>query len=114
VLAGCGSTDGAGSSSPETGGPTATSAAPAQEPGGPTARTIDYQCASGRQATLTVDVPDLRDLADTLDRIQPCEDDQGFESGTVTVPCDSGPRPVALRASGGSVVQPPESSLCLD
>ena len=111
VLAGCGSAEGAGST-PAAGGPAATSAAPALEPEGPTARTIDYRCASGRRATLTVDVPDLRDLADTLDRIQPCEDDQGFESGTLTITCDSGPRQVALRGSEGSLVQPPESSLC--
>jgi hypothetical protein len=113
-LAGCGSADGAGSA-PEAGGPAATSAAaPALGPDGPTARTIGYRCTSGRRATLIVDVPDLRDLADKLDRIQPCEDDQGFESGTVTITCDSGPRQVALRGSEGSVVQPPESSLCLE
>ena len=58
--------------------PETTSAAPAERPTGTTARTISYRCASGREGTLAVDVPDLDRLADRLDRIQPCEYDRGL------------------------------------
>ena len=88
------------------------SAAPAMPPGGASAREVTYRCASGRSATIVVDVPDLEDLADTLNRIQPCEYDRGFDRGTVPLSCESGPLVVRLRGSGGRVVQPSPGTLC--
>ena len=88
------------------------SAAPATAPEGPTAREVSYRCASGRSATVVVDVPDLTDLADVLNRIDPCEYDGGFQSGTVTLPCGSGPLVVQLAGREGRAVQPSPASLC--
>ena len=113
LLAGCGPSDQAGSTPEPATDATAKSAAPALAPEGSTARTISYRCMSGRQATIEVDVSDLQDLAETLNRIQPCEYDSGFDRGTVTVTCDSGPSVVQLRGDEGRAVQPPASSLCL-
>ena len=79
-------------------------------PDGASAREVTYRCTSGRSATIVVDVPDLDDLADTLNRIQPCEYDRGFDRGTVPPSCESGPRVVQLRGGGGRVVQP--STVC--
>jgi hypothetical protein len=81
-------------------------------PDGASAREVTYRCASGRSATIVVDVPDLEDLADTLNRIQPCEYDRGFDRGTVPLSCESGPLVVQLRGSGGRVVQPARGTLC--
>jgi hypothetical protein len=38
---------------------------------------VSYRCTSGREGTIVVDVPDLGQLADQIDRIQPCEYDHG-------------------------------------
>ena len=75
-------------------------------PVGPTSYPIDYRCRSGREATVTVDVPDLRDLARRLNGIQLCEYDRGFDRGIVTIACDTGPVTVALGGRVGAVVQP--------
>ena len=113
LLAACG---GSGSGSPE--GPAAdpgagtTSAAPAGAPGGATAREVAYRCASGRRATVVVDVPDPADLAGLLNRMQPCEYDGGFESGSVQLSCGSGRYVVRLAGRGGLVVQPSPDRLC--
>ena len=113
LLAGCGDSDDVGSGAEPTSSGT-TEAAPALAPEGSTSRSVAYRCASGREATLAVDVPDLRGLATTLNRIQPCEYDDGFESGTVTLACPSGPVVVRLRGSDGRVVQPRESEVDSD
>ncbi len=112
LLAGCGQSDQAGSTPEPATDATAQSAAPAIPPEGSTARTISYRCTSGRQATIEVDVPDLRDLAATLNKIQPCEYDRGFDRGTVTVGCPSATTEISLRGRDGQALQPSESSLC--
>jgi hypothetical protein len=55
-------------------------------PEGAAAREVTYRCASGRSATIVVDVPDPEDLADILNRIQPCEYDRGFDRGRAGPP----------------------------
>jgi hypothetical protein len=60
-----------------------------------------------------VDVADLDRLADRLNRIQPCEYDQGLSRATLTVMCRSNPLVVRLTGSGGHVSQPPREAVCL-
>jgi hypothetical protein len=110
---------GAGPAAPSASGESATSpgdptrsASAAAAPDGATAREVTYRCASGRQATLVVDVPDPADLAAVLNRIEPCEYDGGFRSGTVPLSCASGPIVVRLTGREGRMVQPPPDSLC--
>ena len=88
------------------------SAAPAVQPSGATARAVSYRCRSGREGTLVVDVPDLGILAARLDRVQPCEYDQGLSRATLTVTCRSGPLVVRLAARDGHPVQPSDAALC--
>lgn len=110
LISGCGQPDGDGSVAGADGS-RSRSAAPALAPEGPTSRTVAYRCTSGREETIAVDVPDVRDLARTLNRIQPCEYDRGFDRGTVTIDCDAGPVTVPLRGRDGSVLQPGEARL---
>jgi hypothetical protein len=88
------------------------SAAPAQRPNGTTAREVSYRCNSGREGTITVDVPDLDLMADRLNGTQPCEYDQGLSRATVTVTCHSSPLVVRLTGAGGQIEQPSNESLC--
>lgn len=84
LLTGCGGTDPAAPGGRQ--GEAAAlspSAVPASTPSGPGARLVSYRCTSGREGTIVVDVPDLDRLADQLDRIQPCEYDQGVARATV-------------------------------
>jgi hypothetical protein len=78
LLAGCGDTGPAtpGGQQSEASAPTQT-AVPATDPTGSGARLVSYRCTSGREGTIVVDVPDLGQLADQIDRIQPCEYDDG-------------------------------------
>lgn len=87
--------------------------APAEQPTGTTARDISYRCGSGREATITVDVPDLADLARRLNRIQVCEYDDGIAAASLTIPCRERTKPVRLEASDGQAVQPSATALCL-
>jgi hypothetical protein len=59
------------------------SEAPALPPDGATARSVTYRCNSGREGTLVIDLPDLDRLAERLDRIDPCEYDNGLSRATV-------------------------------
>jgi hypothetical protein len=77
------------------------------------ARNISYRCNSGRAGTIAVDVPDLGNLANRLNRIQPCEYDKGVSRATVTVMCRSDALDVHLVAASGQVVQPSNDALCL-
>ena len=90
----------------------ATPEEPATSPEGATARRVSYRCRSGRAGTIVVDVPDLAHLADRVNRIQPCEYDEGLAHAAVTVSCGTGPVVVALRAAGGLVAQPSTDGLC--
>ena len=78
-----------------------------------TARHVSYRCYSGREGTIAVDVPDLGDLADRLNGIQPCEYDQGVSRANLTVMCRSNALVVHLAAASGQVVQPSNDALCL-
>jgi hypothetical protein len=89
-----------------------TSAAPAERPSGTTARDVTYRCTGGRTGTIVVDVLDLGLLADRLNRIQPCEYDQGLSRATVTVTCPSGPLVVRLTGAGGRLDPPSSEALC--
>ena len=110
LSAGCGQSDqeASGAQSAEV---TAGSAAPAVAPEGSTSYTVGYRCRSGREAAITVDVSQLRDLAATLNRIQPCEYDRGFDHGTVIIECPSGARVVPIRGNDGRAVPPSENEL---
>jgi hypothetical protein len=114
LLTGCGD---AGASSPglrQT--PAATGTAPAVaalRPTGTAARDVSYRCTSGRDGTIVVEVPDLGDLTDRLDRMQPCEYDEGMARATLVVTCPSGPRVVHLTGTGGHLTQPSDEALCL-
>jgi hypothetical protein len=113
LLAGCGDAD---ASAPS--GPPAAAASPSQAdtpalpPTGTTARTVSYRCVSGRAGTLAVDVPDLGDLTDRLNRIRPCEYDHGLERVTLVVTCRSGPVVVHLMDEAGRLAQPADNALC--
>ena len=113
LLAGCGEP---GAADAAAGPARATTGARAPEtaasPAGSTARLVTYRCRSGRDGTLAVDVPDLRDLAGRLNRIQPCEYDRGVARATVTVPCGSRSVLVHLAAADGRVSQPSDEELC--
>jgi hypothetical protein len=74
---------------------------------------VAYRCSSGRDGTLTVDVPDLSDLAAQLNRIQPCEYDRGLSDATLVVPCRSIPLEVHLTVTDGRLLQPSDEALCL-
>jgi len=79
LLVGCGDTEPAAPTGRQSASPAQTgSAAPAMPPTGTSARTVSYRCSSGREATIVVDVPDLGQLADTINSIQPCEYDGGL------------------------------------
>jgi hypothetical protein len=113
LVAGCGGSELRASGNPGSDPDGGTrSAAPAMAPEGAAAREVTYRCASGRSATIVVDVPDPADLADILNRIQPCEYDRGFDRGTVPLSCESGPLVVQLRGSGGQFVQTSPGTLC--
>lgn len=114
LMAGCGD---AGTAAP-TGQQTraddvAGTAEQAVRPTGTTARTITYRCSGGREGTIVVDVPDLDRLADRLNRMQPCEYDQGLSHATLTVMCRSSPLVVHLAGAAGEVEQPSDDALCL-
>jgi hypothetical protein len=89
-----------------------TSAAPAVPPTGTTARNVSYRCSSGREGTIVVDIPDLGRLADRLNRIRPCEYDQGVSQATLTVMCRASPLVVQLTVAGGNLQQPSQEALC--
>ena len=113
LVTGCGGSEPSASGDPGSDPDGGTrSAAPAMSPDAAPAREVTYRCTSGRSATIVVDVPELEDLADTLNRIQPCEYDRGFDRGTVALSCESGPLVVQLRGSGGRVVQPSPGTWC--
>ena len=115
LIGGCGDARDAAPAGPQTQADVQTeSAAPAEPPTGTTARDVTYRCESGREGSIVVDVPDLTGLADRLDRIQPCEYDQGVASATLTVTCHSSPLVVHLTAAGGRVEQPSNEALCLN
>ena len=78
-----------------------------------TARNVTYRCNGGREGTVEVEVLDLGDLADQLNRIQPCEYDQGVSRATLTVMCRSNALVVHLAAARGQVVRPSNDALCL-
>ena len=84
LLTGCGATEPAapGGRQGEAAAQTP-SAVPAVPPTNPGARVVAYRCASGREGTIVVDVPDLARLAEQINRIQPCEYDDGVASATV-------------------------------
>ncbi len=82
-------------------------------PTGTSARDVSYRCNSGREGTITVDVPDLRRLADRLNRIQLCEYDHRLSRVTLTVMCRSSPLVVHVTGAGGHVAQPSKEALCL-
>ena len=84
VLAGCGTSDGTGAVEPSR--LPASADAPALPPDGSSAVTVSYRCVSGREGTLTLDLSDGRDLAETLDRVQPCEYDDGIRSYSTPSP----------------------------
>lgn len=114
LITGCGEAGGAAPIGQQTQEDIQTkSAAPAERPTGTTARDVTYRCSSGREGTIVVDVPDLDRLADRLNRIQPCEYDQGLSRATLTVMCRSNPLVVHLTGAGGHVEQPPREALCL-
>ncbi len=81
-------------------------------PTGTTARTVAYRCTSGREGTLTVDVPYLPDLAERINRIEPCEYDHGLSGATLVVPCRSGPLDVHLTVAHGRLVRRSDEGLC--
>ena len=110
LLAACGGA-GADLQTPASVQPTST--APAERPGGTTTREVTYRCNSGREGAIAVDVPDLNLMADRLNRIRPCEYDQGLSRATVTVVCHSSPLVVHLTGAGGQIEQPSDASLCL-
>ena len=112
LVAACGSSEPGASGASEPAGSGAAAAESAAAPEGPTAREVAYRCASGRAATVVVAVPDPADLAVVLNRIDPCEYDGGFRSGTVSLPCPSGSLVVHLAGREGRVVQPSADSLC--
>ena len=87
--------------------------AAAIRPTGPTERSVSYRCLSGREDTIAVDVPDVGHLADILDRIQPCEYDQGLSRATLIVTCQSGLVAVHMTGAGGRLRQPSHEALCL-
>lgn len=89
------------------------STASALRPTGTSARDVSYRCNSGREGTITVDVPDLGRLADRLNRMQPCDYDHGLSRATLTVMCRSSPLVVHLTGAGGHVAQPSKVALCL-
>jgi hypothetical protein len=114
LLAGCGDV---GASAPSSGPArpgTATSPADAAvRPTGATARAVAYRCTSGRDGNLTVDVPDLADLAETVNRLQACEHDHGVSHATLVVTCRSGPLVIRLTGTDGRLAQPSDEALCL-
>lgn len=85
----------------------------AVRPSGTTARTVAYRCTSGRDGTLTVDLRDLRDLSERINRIEPCEYDHGVSHATLVVTCRSGPLVVRLTGTDGRLVRPSDEALCL-
>jgi hypothetical protein len=112
LVAACGASEPAASGASRPAASGASAGASAAAPEGPTAREVAYRCASGRAATVVVAVPDPADLAGVLNRIDQCEYDGGFRSGTVSLPCASGPLVVHLAGREGRVVQPSPDSLC--
>jgi hypothetical protein len=114
LLTGCGETGAAAPIERQTQATTETqSPEPAIRPNGTTAHDVSYRCNSSREGTIVVDVPNLSDLADTLNRIQPCEYDRGVSLATVTVICRSDPLVVQLTGKDGNVAQPSREALCL-
>ena len=59
-----------------------------------------------------MDVPDLADLADRLNGIQPCEYDDGMSRASLVVTCPAGPLVVRLTGEDGDLVQPPGGAPC--
>jgi hypothetical protein len=83
LLTGCGDTGPAAPSRQQSEGAGQTqSAVPAMPPTGAGARLVSYRCTNGREGTIVVDVPDLSQLADRINRIQPCEYDGGLSRVT--------------------------------
>ena len=86
--------------------------APAVPPTEMSGRDVTYRCSSGREGTLVVDVPDLDRVADRLNRIQPCEYDNGLSGATLTLMCGSNPLMVHLAGEDGHVKQPSKEDFC--
>ena len=114
MLTGCGDDRAAAPiGQPTQAAPGSQSAAAAMPPTEITARHVSYRCNSGREGAIAIDIPDLGDLADRLNGIQPCEYDQGVSRATLTVMCRSNELVVHLAAANGQVVQPSNDAICL-
>lgn len=65
-------------------------AAKALPPRGSAAQDVSYRCVHGRQATISVSLPDPRKLAEVLNPINVCEYDGGLAEIAITVACEPG------------------------
>src|SRR4051812_31229720 len=72
-------------------------AGPAIRPGGASADAVHYRCRSGRQGTITVNLPDPRSVAQVLNPIDVCEFDSGLADVVLRVRCSAGAPETELR-----------------
>ena len=87
---------------------------PASRPGGASAQVVHYQCVSGREGTIAVNLPDPRSLPQAFNPINACEYDRGLASVRLTVRCAAGgpEKEVRLAAKHGQLPASAARTIC--